>query len=325
MQRISLVDDQTERVNGRSAFSVRRWIKPALTGSALLLALLIVACGSSADADPTTTAPPPTSTAPESTATAATKPLQATFADGRFTVNYLYRSDPALTAAIEVVDVDSVLTSSLSQIGALLPEGNFTINFKDTMPFQYRDGSLPGLTDAQIERLVERGFVPWMTGGVIEVLIDPNGPTAMEDIWRDIIPIEIAAMTYLSVREAGGQPIENVLDTIVSDGLAMQFQKEVFPGPDGGERKYLPEFAELEANMSIEQEREVWAAALPELDEFPFSSVNKRIYEGFPFGIRAAIGFRIIEAYLANHPDATASSLIGVSSEEILEVSSYNP
>ncbi len=248
-----------------------------------------------------------------------------TYADGRFTVNFLYRSDPALTAAIETVDVDSLLASSLGQIGALLPDGNFKINFKDTQPFQYRDGSLPGLTEERIERLIERGFVPWMAAGAIEILIDPNGPTAMEDMWSDIIPVEIAAMIYIAVREVGGQPIQTVLDTIVTDGLAMEFQKEVFPGPDGGERKYLPEFAELEANMSLEQERQVWAAAKPELGAFPFSSVNKRIYEDFPFGIRPAIGFRIFEAYLANHPDATASSLIGVSSEEILEGSDYNP
>ena len=58
-------------------------------------------------------------------------PREATFVDGKFKVNFLYRSEPDLAQAIDVVDVESIIGPVLERIAPTLEEGVVqTINFK---------------------------------------------------------------------------------------------------------------------------------------------------------------------------------------------------
>lgn len=323
--------DERTRIRNPS----RQWLRPVAAGSALLLTLLIVACGSSDEPAPAATASPPTATSPEPTAEPASKPLQATFADGQFTVNFLYRSSPTLTDAIETVDVDALLETTLSRIGSLVPGQKFKINFIDTQPFQFRDPSKTGLSPEQLETLTERGFViQRISSDTIAAHLNPIANTEMAVVWRDVVPSATMESVFLLSREilTAGVNADSLLDFMIGNGLGIAVQEEAFPGVEDRMRRLIPDFARAVFDLSPAVEREVWAAALPELDNFS-PSLMARFMGGlteFPAGVNApqagtAVGFRIVQAYLKNNPGVTPSSLLLTPTSEILEGSNYNP
>lgn len=330
MNRISLDTSRQEFAGSLTLGRTRGWVRPTLGVSALFLTLLVVACGSSDEPVPTATAVPPTATQPVPTTVVAPKPLQATFADGQFTVNFLYRSDLALTAAIETVDVDSILESTFRRIGSLLPDEKFTINFVNTEPFQFRNPSTSGLSPEQQDALTQRGFIIGpISSDRIEAQLNPNGSTEMAVVWRDVVPSAIAESIYLVLRQelSVGVNADSLLDFMVGDGLGIAFQEEAFPGLEERLRRLLPDFAEVVFDLTAEQERDVWAAAQPDLDGLSRPAFD-RIRGGkgeFPFGAGGAVGYRIVQAYRQNNPGATPSSLLLVSTVEIFEGSNYNP
>ena len=335
MLRTSLIARRPENTGNPARKPGFRWLRLTATVIAALMALLIVACGSSDDPAPTATARPATTTPPEPTVGIASKPLQATFADGQFTVNFLYRSSPTLTEAIETVDVDALLETTLSRIGSLVPDQKFKINFVDTQPFQFRDPSKTGLSDEQLETLTERGFIiQRIGGGTIAAHLNPIANTDMAVVWRDVVPSAVMESVFVVSREllSAGVNADSLLDFMVGNGLSIMVQEEAFPGVEDRMRRLIPNFAEGVFDLSSAAEREIWAAALPELDNFS-PSVMKRFFGGvteFPAGVNAphagtAVGFRIVQAYLENHPGATPSSLLLTPTAEILEGANYNP
>lgn len=313
-----------------------RSMRLTVVTSAVLLVLLATACGSSSESTPAsaptvgaTSVPEPTST-PEPTAVPTPEyvpgPREATFADGRFKVNFLYRSEPDLAQAIDVVDVESILGPFLERIVPALGDGVVqTINFKGPIT--------AGLHQDQMDELDRDGYAMLPIDVVtfrIEFRINPNGIPNMEDFWRVTVPSQVArqSVSFYRLVQESGTWIDSVLDIFILNGTGEAFRQELFPDHEAQLRELSPEVAAVIYDLTPDGESELWAIAEPVLNagytEAGFLRFFSRDTE-FPDGTNEAIGLRIVEAYLENNPDATASSLIKVAPEEIYEGSNYSP
>ena len=310
--------------------------------SAVLLALFTAACGSSSESAPAlaptvattsaaaaTSVPDPTPT-PEPTAVPTPEyvpgPREATFADGRFKVNFLYRSEPELAQAIDVVDVESIIGSMLERIAPVLKEGVVqTINFKGHVT--------AGLHPEAIDDLERDGYTMLRFDVVthrIEFRINPNGIPNMEDCWRVTVPVEVASRSAFFVRftTESGSWVDSLLDFFVTAGVGEAYVQELFPDREEKLREMDPEVAAVIYDLTPDAESELWAIAEPVLNDGIFDAEMQRFINQpseFPAGTNEAIGLRIVEAYLDNNPDATASLLIRVSPDEIYDGSNYSP
>ena len=321
----------------------RRSMRLAVGVSVVLVTLLAAACGSSDESAlataptaaatsapvasvPATSAPEPSAT-PEPTPEFVPGPREAEFADGRFKINFLCRSDPELAAGIDVVDVESILGPELERIASLIDGEKQVINIRGPV-------SSTLLTESRA-RLESEGYVTGTVDDIthrINLFINPDGPIGMEDFWRVIVPSEVANGTYFFIRfrEAAGTYYDSLLDSILLFGLSMAFQQEVFPDLEEQLRELRPEFAAVIYDLSPEGEAVYWTAAQPDLDIISQTVFARFLeYSGgtgeFPAGAGTAVGLRIVQAYQANNPGVTASSLLRVPPEEIFEGSNYNP
>ena len=96
----------------------------------------------------------------------------------------------------------------------------------------------------------------------------------------------------------------------------------LFPSGSGLESRLSPI-----TTFSVEN-AQLGAIAEPVLNDGIFDAGMQRFINQpslFPAGTNEAIGLRIVEAYLDNNPDATASLLIRVSPDEIYDGSNYSP
>ena len=306
--------------------------------SVVLMALLTAACGSSSDSAPASaaTVPPTSSTAatsvPEPTATPEPTPeyvpgpREATFADGRFKVNFLYRSEPDLAQAIDVVDVESILGPVLERIAPILREGVIQkINFKGPVT--------GGLSPEAIESMDRDGIamLPFDTvTSLIEFRINPIGVPNMEGFWRVFVPEQTARQTVNFYRhtQGSGTWMDSIGDIFVSVGIAEAYLQELFPDHEENLRMLAPEYAAVIYDLTQDGESELWSIVEPDLDAGFSERGFQRFFSEdseFPGGTMDAIGLRIVEAYMENNPDATAASLIAIPPEEIYEGSNYNP
>ncbi len=323
----------------RTAGSGRLSMRLTVVVGLVMLGLLIAACGSSGGsapaAEPTvapiaTSAPVATAT-PEPTAVPTPEfvpgPREATFADGRFKINFLYRSEPDLAEAIDVVDVESILEPVFERIASLIDGETQVINIRGPVSST--------LLPESRARLESQGYVNGPFDDIthrISLFVDPNGPVAMEDFWRVSVPSEVASGTYFFIRfrAATGTYYDSLLDFIILQGLSMAFEQEVFPDHEEQLRALLPEFASVIYDLTPEGEAVYWTAAQPDLDVISQTVFTRFLqYSGgtgeFPTGAGTAVGLRIVEAYQENNPGVTALSLVLVTPEEILEGANYNP
>ena len=325
----------------------RRSIGLVAVMGAVLMVLLTAACGSSAEpvaaaaasAPTIATAPtvPPTSlpatAVPEPTPIPTPEyvpgPREANFADGQFNVHFLYRSDPEVAALIDIVDVESVIGPVLERIATSIELPIQKVLIKG--PVYSR------LNETNAAKLEREGYVFRFSQPTfaIDLSLNPNGAMGMEDMWRTIVPHEFADWTYFYARfqDANGLYVSNLLGWLVSTGLGMAYQQELFPDHEERMRELRPDYSAVIYDLTPEAESEIWAAAKPDLDDSRvrsgalarFFDIHNGGTDEFPTGVGRAIGLRIVQAYMENNPGATASSLLRVPTEEIFEGSGYNP
>ncbi len=244
--------------------------------SAVLLALLTAACGSSSESAPaasSTVAPtsaPAATSIPEPTATPeltptpefVPRPREMEFADGQFTLHFLYRDEFDLVAAIDVVDVESALGPALERIGPLIEGEKITATFKTSS----------NLNPMHLAKLEGRIYVIVfdIVPGRIDFRINPNGSISMEDFWQVIAPFELASQSFWKIRftEANGTYANSLMDIFVMAGIGVALEQELFPDHEAQLRKLRPEYASVIYDLTSKGEREIWERALPDLDAF---------------------------------------------------------
>lgn len=190
-------------------------------------------------------------------------PREATFVDGKFKVNFLYRSEPDLAQAIDVVDVESIIGPVLERIAPTLEEGVVqTINFKGPIT--------AGLPQEGIDNLEREGYAMLPFDDVttrIEFRINPNGLPNLEDFWRVTVPKQTARQTvnFSRFTLGGGTWIDSLLDIFVSFGIGEAYLQELFPDHEETLRKMNPDLAAVIYDITPDGESELWSIAEPDL------------------------------------------------------------
>lgn len=109
-----------------------------------------------------------------------------------------------------------------------------------------------------------------------------------------------------------------LLDILIAEGGAESFAASLIVD-------YAPPFAEP---LEQYQQAEVWAEMRLALDNTDPATIEKYLFgnvDGIPFQAGYIIGFEIVQAYLASHPDQPASVWSRLEPREILSGSSYDP
>lgn len=316
----------------------RRTMRLGVAVSVVILALLTATCGSSGESAPAaapttapvaTNVPEPTAT-PQPTAVPTPEfvpgPREVSFVDGQFDLVFLYRNEPDLAAVIDVVDVESILEPELKRIGPLIEDEHTKFVFKTITK---------DLNATNLAKLERDGYVVVfdIQPGRIDFRLNPNASTSIADFWEVIAPMELASESLSKIRfaDANGTYGDSLLDLMVSRGMQLAFQQQLFPDQEERLRAHQPEYAAVIYDLSPEGETELWAAATPDLGVLSVPVVSRffDLYTGgtgeFPTGAGDAIGWRIVQAYLDNNPGVLASSLLRIPTEDIVEGADYNP
>ncbi len=177
----------------------------------------------------------------------------------------------------------------------------------------------------------ELSFVKGAAGGVMGFAFYGEGMMWVEPLLLDDVEIEnwLADVDFTTAHElhhAVGhrrtrQHYEEhtLLDFIVGEGRADSFVNILYPG----------EIPPWSLALSASEESTAWAQMADSLDstdetvigEFLFGSAEK----GIPRWSGYTIGFRIVQSYLNNHPDASIDAWTYIDARELLRDSGYSP
>jgi Predicted Zn-dependent protease (DUF2268) len=223
-----------------------------------------------------------------------------------------------------VVDIDTEAVEAAADVGVNLTRLTHK-SLARIAPF------LPDLERVVRVEVDPAGVIPQVgvgattdpTSGEVVVSVDPDrmDPSQLR-VW---IPALLAHQAYSSVRVREGPGFGTTLgDRMVASGLADALAREVSPETP------LPPWVEA---LTDEAKRLAWAEAVPILEaEPPDRDAADALYRewfqgagGLPPWTGFTLGYEIVNAYLASHPDATAASLFDEPAESILAGSGYHP
>lgn len=198
------------------------------------------------------------------------------------------------------VDLEGLLTHSVRHAAALLqlPESS--------------------LVEVRIIRPAERGTLGHARDRVATILLPRDG-VAFQRL-QSILPRIVAHELHHLSRLTEGPGRSNTLgDQLVIEGTAVAFEDQAYPLTGDAHWADL-----LDAGL----EHELWQEAEPQLFDPLSLHEYERWFNGeeeIPDGAGYAIGFGIVDAYLARHPTERPSDLALVDYREIIEGSGYDP
>lgn len=140
----------------------------------------------------------------------------------------------------------------------------------------------------------------------IYILLDPDHPRLAKSLSEELVPT-IAHEYHHTLRKRTVGYVSNLFEAFVSEGLADHFAEEITgetpPWSD-------PPPEEVVVAWRAEAER-VWLEP-----QFDYAAWFVGLNSDIPRGTGYAIGRRIVEEYLASHPNQRASTLFDVSARE---------
>lgn len=139
-----------------------------------------------------------------------------------------------------------------------------------------------------------------------------------EEDWEGWMPNVVAHEYHHSVwteRYYDASREYELIDNLVFEGKADSFARLLYPD------KVAPHTEALTPTQEAEQ----WDAMQDELDSTSFKTHRRYIFglEEVPLWTGYTIGFRIVQSYLANHPDASVEEWTALEAREMLEESGY--
>jgi Predicted Zn-dependent protease (DUF2268) len=216
----------------------------------------------------------------------------------------------AIEAADAVgVNLTRLTRTSLARVGQLLP-GLEKVVRVEVDPLQV------------IPEIGLRGTTDTASGDVF-VYLDPD--RVNRDLLRVWVPALLAREAHNSARIRQGPGFGTTLgDWIVTEGLADAFAREAFPA--------TPLAPWVEA-LSDEEQGLYWALAQPFLNQTPPDrEAADELFNEWFFGTGAIprwagynLGFELVTAFLSDHPDTTAATLVDTPGERIISESGYDP
>ena len=196
--------------------------------------------------------------------------------------------------------IEKVAHETIIQVGSEIPLKNVNIS----------------VFDCPSKVIPEYGIMGWAHGGSpvseIEILLDPNSP-----VWSAAIGINLKRTLrhelFHDVRfdHFGGFP-KNLAERIVSEGLATRYENQ---SPD------LPPSLYATA-LTSEQTEEMMERIKQDLQ-----STHREINHAWIFGSRErniprwtgySLGYKLVEEYLAKHPNLQPSDLYSVDTAEFI-------
>jgi uncharacterized protein YjaZ len=203
------------------------------------------------------------------------------------------------------VDVDGVVDATLDRVESILPGtlGDVYVDVDSTKVIPHF--GIGGYTST--------------SGSTVFIYLDPS----RRNFGREIeirLPALLAHELDHSVRFSEGPgPSDDLLEAMISEGVADAFagetylDAELFPWDD--------------ALTAVEERRE-WRAVQPVLHD----GLSERLHQKWiiaggtiPHWTGYTIGYHIVRAYLAAHPDTSAAELTLVDAGEIFKGSNYSP
>jgi len=157
------------------------------------------------------------------------------------------------------------------------------------------------------------GFHAFTLGtGKIIVSFDPTFEN-----WRQYIHYALAHEYHHSVWMSRHFKTANIapLEYIIFEGKADLFAKGIFPESNN------PFWDVLDSD----NEKRIWNLIKPEMHE-RHTDINDRIFYGtedIPYGSVYAIGYSILKSFKEHNPGITASEILDLSPEKILQLSKY--
>lgn len=154
------------------------------------------------------------------------------------------------------------------------------------------------------------GFTPGP--GKVWLTILPEGD------WQEWIAYGVAHEYHHSAWMAGSREVEDLADYLVFEGRADSFARLVAPGLE----------APWTSALTPQEEREAWRALEGQLGstdaEVPRSMTFGGV-DGMPRWAGYRIGFRVVQAYLAAHPDVSVSEWTALPATELIRQAGYAP
>lgn len=192
--------------------------------------------------------------------------------------------------------INKSLKTGLNKIQEVLPVDNIDITVEDN-------------SGAAIPETGVGGYAP--TAHIVNICIDPKHKNLKEKIEREI-ESTLAHELHHCVREAVlGNPRKNLLEALVTDGLADHFDIEIC----GGKPKPWSVAVEgIKLEKLLERARKEFSNENYNHKDWFFGSDDKTI----PRWAGYSLGFHIVEEYLKNHPMETAGKLYKTPAEEFI-------
>ncbi len=155
--------------------------------------------------------------------------------------------------------------------------------------------------------------------GEVLVSMDARSPLGLRELLTDWVPIVLAHELHHSARVLNGPGYgTNLLDTMVSEGGAEAFVREMYP-----DAPTIPWVQPLEPQT----ERRAWREAREELDRLDDAEVYERWFLGkgdLPRWTGYRLGYVIVRGYLRRHPDTDAAQVATLPTAEVFENSGYS-
>jgi len=207
------------------------------------------------------------------------------------------------------VNLTRLTRTSLARVGQLLPGLERVVRVEVDPTRVIPEIGVGGVTDT--------------TSGEVFVYLDPEGMNrALLRVW---VPAVLANEAHNSVRIRQGPGFGTTLgELIVTGGLANVFAREAFPA--------TPVQPSAQA-LSVAEQGLYWTRAQPLLNETPPDrDAADALFNEWFFGTGAVprlagftLGFELVTAYLAGHPDTTAADLVEEPAGSIIAESGYDP
>jgi hypothetical protein len=202
------------------------------------------------------------------------------------------------------VDLPALVRTNLARITVLLPRMRTRVDVA-----LHRGAGPPAGVGAYTE---------WTTGHVHVFLhAAAREPAVALRTW---LPFTLAHEVDHAARVLRGPGIgDTLLDWFVAEGMADRFAGDAFPSvpPSAGDHA-----------LSSQQTADLWQRARPSLREPQPIARLRRWFVGrgrIPRWAGYTIGYDIVSAYLARHPDETAADLVTIGPDRILRGSDFRP
>jgi predicted Zn-dependent protease DUF2268 len=240
---------------------------------------------------------------PTTTPTPAATAMSVGMVEGHYNVRF---GAIALALATQArIDLIGATEGALRRIEAILPGPTMDISIDIDPALVIPEVGVGGFTDPRT--------------GAIRIALDSR-PAMLLPAVRDWLPGSLAHEIHHSRRILAGPGYGRTLgEAIVTEGLAVAFEREAFPSAP---------ISPWASAIDRAAQRRLWPIAMAAFDHadilehqhwFFGSQVDVPRWTGY------TLGAEVVIAYLRGHPGSVPSRLVTLSAREIVEASGYAP